>query len=87
MLDLGESDAVEELDEGLAGNILLVTVESFDGDKNGGGCNNEDIESVDVWCWEESNADGLRAGQGWMGRFVKWRGGKVWHWGEGSSRV
>ena len=48
MLDLGESNVVEELDKGLAGNILLVTGESFNSNEDGGGSDNKDIESMDA---------------------------------------
>ena len=43
MLDLCECDVVEEL----AGNISLVTGESFNGDEDGRGGNDKSIEGID----------------------------------------
>ena len=47
MLDLGEGNMVEKLDKELAGNVGLVARESFDGDEDGRGGNDEGIQSVD----------------------------------------
>ena len=39
---------MEVLDEVLASDILLVTGESFNGNKDGGGGDDEDVESMDA---------------------------------------
>ena len=41
-------DVMEVLDEVLASDILLVTGESFNGNKDGGGGDDEDVESMDA---------------------------------------
>ena len=85
MLDLCECDVVEELDEKLTGDIGLVTGESFNCDENGRGGNDKSVEGVNPRCREESDLDGLRVGQGCMGRFISGRGWEVGHGvGEGS---
>ena len=85
MLDLCKHDVVEELDEELAGDVGLVTGESFDGDEDGRGGNDKSIEGVDLRHREESDSDGLRVGQGRVGRFVSGRGQEIEHWvGKGS---
>ena len=85
MLDLCKCNMVEELDKELTGNIGLVTGESFDCNKDGRGGNDESVEGINPRCREESNPDGLRVGQGHMGRFVSGRGWEVGHGiGEGS---
>ena len=43
MLDLGEGNVMEELDEKLAQEVSLVAGESFDGDEDGRGGNDEGI--------------------------------------------
>ena len=43
MLDLGERDEVQELDEELAGEVGLVTRESFNGNEDGRGGNNKGV--------------------------------------------
>ena len=43
MLDLGEGNVVKELDEELTCEVSFVTGESFDGDENGWGGNDEGI--------------------------------------------
>ena len=43
MLDLGEGNVVKELDEELTGEVSLVAGESFDGDENGRGGNDEGV--------------------------------------------
>ena len=43
MLDLGEGNVVEKLDKELTGDINLVARESFDGDEDGRGGNDEGI--------------------------------------------
>ena len=48
MLDLGEGDVMEELDEELAGDVLLVGGKSFDSNENGGEGDGKDIEGMDV---------------------------------------
>ena len=47
MLDLGEGNVVEKLDEELTGEVGLVAGESFDSDEDGRGGNDEGIQSVD----------------------------------------
>ena len=44
MWDLCKGNVVEELDKGLAGNVLLVTGESFDCDEDEGGGNGKNIQ-------------------------------------------
>ena len=85
MLDLCESDVVEELDKKLTGDVCLVTGKSFDCDEDGRGGNDKSVEGVNLRCREESNPDGLRVGRGHVGRFVSGRGQEVRHGvGEGS---
>ena len=48
MLDLGEGNVVEKLDEGLADDILLLVRKSFNSDEDEGGSNNKDVESMDA---------------------------------------
>ena len=48
MLELGEGDVVEELDQELARDILLIGRESFDGNEDGGGSNDEDKKGMDA---------------------------------------
>ena len=43
MLDLGEGDVMEELDEELAREVSLVTGESFNGDEDGRGGNDKGV--------------------------------------------
>ena len=52
MLDLGEGNVVEKLDKELTGDVGLVARESFDGDKDGRGGNDEGIQSEDPGCRE-----------------------------------
>ena len=79
MLDLCKCDVVEKLDKELAGNICLVAGESFNGNENGRGGNDEGIEGMNPRCQEESDPDGLRVRWGHVGRFIRGRGWKVWH--------
>ena len=46
MLDLCKCNVVEELDKKLTGDIGLVTGESFDGDEDGRGGNDESVEGI-----------------------------------------
>ena len=46
VLELGECDVMEELDKELAGDILLIGRESFDGNENGRGRDNKDEKGV-----------------------------------------
>ena len=46
MLELGKGNVVEKLDEGLAGDVSLVTGKFFDSNKDGGSGNGKDIEDV-----------------------------------------
>ena len=52
MLDLGEGNMVEKLDKELAGDVGLVARESFDGDEDGRGGNDEGIQGMDSRCRE-----------------------------------
>ena len=49
VLHLCECDVMEKLDKELAGDICLVTGESFDCDEDRGGGNDKSIEGVDQW--------------------------------------
>ena len=55
-------------------DVLLVRWESFDGNEDRGGGNDENEESVDVGCREEADLNGCRVGRGQVGRFIKWSG-------------
>ena len=50
MLDLCESDVVEELDKKLTGDVCLVTGESFDCNEDGRGGNDKSVEGVNLRC-------------------------------------
>ena len=52
MLDLGKGNMVKKLDKELTGDVGLVARESFDGDEDGRGGNDEGIQSVDPGCRE-----------------------------------
>ena len=87
MLDLGEGGEVQKLDEELAGEVGLVSWESFDSDEDGGGGDNEGVQGVDSRGWEEGKSDRLRVGRGRVGRFVSARGREIWHsYGGGLDR-
>ena len=47
MLDLGEGNMVEKLDQELIGEVSLVTGESFDSNEDGRGGNDEGVQSLD----------------------------------------
>ena len=47
MLDLGEGNVVEKLDKELAGDVSLVAGESFNGDEDDRGGNDEGVQSMD----------------------------------------
>ena len=47
MLDLGKGNVVEKLDKELAGDVSLVTGESFNGNEDGRGGNGEGVQSMD----------------------------------------
>ena len=79
MLDLCECDVVEELDKKLTGDGGLVAGESFDCNKDGWGGNDKSVEGINLRRREESDPDGLRVGQGHVGRFVSGRGREVGH--------
>ena len=79
VLDLSEGGKVQKLDEELAGEVGLVPWESFNGDDDGGGGDNEGVQGVDSRGWEEGKSDRLRVGQGRVGRFVSARGREIWH--------
>ena len=70
VLDLGKGNMMEELNKDLTGDILLVAGKSLNSNKDGGGSDDKGIESMDAWCWEETNKDGLRVGWGQVERFV-----------------
>ena len=79
MLDLGECNVMEELNQELAGNIHLITGETFDSDEDGRDGNDKGIKGIHPGHREESDLDGLRVGQGCVGRFIRGRGQKVGH--------
>ena len=79
MLELGEGDVVEELDQELARDILLIGRESFDGNEDGGGSNDEDKKGMDARSGQGADLDGQRIGWGQVGRFVSGRGWEIWH--------
>ena len=58
MLELGEGNVMEELDQKLTRDILLVQMESFDSNEDDGGSDNKDEESMDVRCGEEADLNG-----------------------------
>ena len=60
MLELGEGNVVEELDQELTRDILLVQRESFDGNEDGRGSNDEGEESMGARCGEETDLNGDR---------------------------
>ena len=87
MLDLGEGNVVEKLDKKLAGDVNLVIGESFNGDEEGRGGNDEGVQSVDSRRREERESDQLRVGWGHVGRFVSRSGWEVWYlYGGGLER-
>ena len=43
MLDLGKSDEVQEVDEKLAGEVGLIVGESFDGNEDGRGGDDDGV--------------------------------------------
>ena len=77
MLDLSEGNKVKELDKELAGDVGLVTRESFDSDEDGGGSDNEGEQCVNSRGGEKSKPDQLRVGWGRVGRFVSARGCEI----------
>ena len=50
MVDLCECDVMEELNKKLASDIHLEAGESFDGDEDGRGGNDEGIEGINPRC-------------------------------------
>ena len=87
MLDLGKGGEVQKLDEELAGEVGLVSRESFNGNEDGGGGDNKGVQGVDSRGREEGKSDRLRVMQGHMGRFVSVRGQEIWHsYGGGLDR-
>ena len=87
MPDLGEGNVVKELDEELAGKVCLVTGESFNGDEDGRGGNDEGVQGMDSRCGKKGESNQLRVGQGCVGRFIRWSGWKIWHsYGGGLER-
>ena len=79
MLELGEGDVMEELDQELTQDVLLVGRESFDSDEDSRDEDGKDEESVDVGCGEETDLNGDRVRQGQVGRFISGSGREVWH--------
>ena len=67
------------MDQELAGEVVLVFWEPFNGDENGRGGDNEGVQGVNSRGWEEGKSDWLRVGWGCVGRFVSARGREVWH--------
>ena len=47
VLDLSEGNEMQELDEELASEVGLIVGESFDGDEDGRGGNDEGVQGVD----------------------------------------
>ena len=87
MLDLGKGGEVQKLDKELAGEVGLVSRESFNSDEDGGGGDNEGVQGVDSRGREEGKSDRLRVRQGHVGRFVSARGREIWHsYGGGLDR-
>ena len=74
MLDLGESDKVQELDEKLVHEVSLIVGESFDGDENGRGSNDKGVQGVDGRGRKEGKPNWLGGEWGCVGRFVSARG-------------
>ena len=58
MLELGEGDMMEGLDQELTGDVLLVRRESFNSKEDGRGSDDEDVKSVDARCGEGADLDG-----------------------------
>ena len=79
MLDLGEGDVMEELDQELTREVSLVVGKSFNGDEDGRGGNDEGIQGKDSGCQKKGESDQLSSGQGCVGRFISWSGGEIWH--------
>ena len=79
VLDLGKGGEVQKLDEELAGEVSLVSQESFDGDEDGRGGDNEGVQGVDSRGQEEGKSDRLRVRWGRVGRFMSVRGREIWH--------
>ena len=87
MLDLCKCDVMEELNKELASDVCLVAGESFNSDEDGRSGNDKSVEGVNLRHQEESDADGLRVGQGCVGRFIRGRGQEVGHGkGEGAMK-
>ena len=53
--------------------------ESFDGDEDGRGSDNEGEQCVNYRGGEKFKPDRLRVGWGRVGRLVSARGGEIWH--------
>ena len=70
---------MEELDQELAGDVLLVQRESFNGNEDGGSGDDKDEKSMDSRCGEEAGLNGDRVGWGQVERFVRWSGWEIWH--------
>ena len=69
---------MEKLDKELADDVHLVARESLNCNEDGGSGNDESKESMNSRCREETGLDGLRVGQGCVGRFIRGRGQEVW---------
>ena len=61
MLDLGEGDKVEDLDEELTGDVGLVVGESLDGDKDGWGSDDKGVQGIKGGGREEGKRWGVRS--------------------------
>ena len=79
MLELGKGDVVEKLNKELTGDILLVGGESFNGNENDRGSDDEGVKGVNARCGEEMDLDGLKVRWGQVGRFISGRCWEVWH--------
>ena len=87
MLDLGEGDKVEDLDEELTGDVGLVVGESLDGNKDGWGSDDKGVQGIKGGGREEGKPNWLRGQRGCVGRLVSVRGGEKWHsYGGGLDR-
>ena len=58
MLELGEGDVVEELDQELTRDVLLIGRKSFDGNEDGRGGDDEDKKGMDVRHGKGADLDG-----------------------------
>ena len=64
MLELGESNVMEELDQELTRDVLLIGGEPFNCNEDGGGGDDEDEKSVDTGSGQGADLYGQRVRQG-----------------------